>query len=117
MEGSVALVRIPLDRLPHDQVVGAQILVCQVRRPELVDRLVVEMEEDGRGDRPALVPRQNNETHPLRQHALEYAAKKSPRLRGKTVLLPGLAVQRIISLHRVEGSGNFELNLRAFRLA
>src|SRR6266498_3506394 len=76
MQGSEALVCIPLDGFPHHQVVAAKMLKRLIGGAELIDRLVTEMKKYRRGNGSVLMARHHDATQALGKHMLKNIPEK-----------------------------------------
>jgi len=102
-EGLKSFVAIMPDRLPHDEVVGPQVLVFLFRCAVFINRLTSEMEENRPGDGHAILKAQGRETLPGGDNVPVEVAKKRKGLRRKAVLSSRLAVQALILGQAFEG--------------
>src|SRR3954447_26960979 len=110
-----AALAAPPDRLPEQQVVGAQREEARVGRAVLVEQRVAVREEHPGGHRLALAPNEQHEAEPGLEQRLE-AEDEAPRLRRHAEPSPGDDVQAEERLERraIRRDGGLEaLALRA----
>src|SRR5207302_9489532 len=65
VELSIATPAGPVDRRPHHQVVATELPVAAIRGAELIDHIPVPGEDEGGGNRLALLGREHQKSQPL----------------------------------------------------
>lgn len=90
-----ALGGVQLDGLPHDDIVGPQVLVGLVRGAVLVDGLAVCVQIDVGGDGISFVIGKRHGAHPFGQDLLVEMLEELPGLGRQAVLAAGEAVEAV----------------------
>jgi hypothetical protein len=103
MEARKTLPRKPFYRLPHDKVVGSQVLVPLVRSAILVDGGCAKLEIEGSGDRSFSVQCPRDEPVSFRDHMFKELLKETIGLRREAVFSSGYLVQPVELLDRLLG--------------
>src|SRR5258705_10869136 len=107
----------PADRLPHRNIISAQMLKPLIRSAEFVNRFCSKVEKHSGSDRLAGCPRDDHKTLPGADNASMDAFKKSERLRRKTMFAARSAMQAIKCGHGIKAGADFPRHARLHGLA
>lgn len=108
MEAGETIVRTTLDRLPHEQVIRAQLLIFQIGRTEFIQRLLTFVKKNGSGHRLLLPAHDGYESAIQSDRMAVQVLKKTERLRRQSVVTPRPAMQRIINFDGHSGVAEFD---------